>query len=114
MEPPEKHPNYDDLNRRLAGHFAYATWRIALQSGMAMEAHRVALLQSGLLELSFAFRGCGEFTDQAAASLAESLPVSAEILTLAFGMTPVGDAGAVAIGEALARLKCLRELHLKP
>lgn len=112
-EPPEEHENYHNLNHKLAGHFAYATWRLALEAGEPMEMYCNMLARSKIRELHFSLGGCAQFTDQAATELSQSLPDTTEILTVALGTTPCGDRALVSLGEAFGRMKCLRELRIK-
>lgn len=51
--PPEEHPNYDVLNSTLAGRFAAAGWRNAMEAGDSMEDFIIALSGSSQRSVSF-------------------------------------------------------------
>lgn len=56
LEPPLEHEGYERVNATLHARFALATWRLALERGMAVEGYAKVLAKSHITRVSMSFR----------------------------------------------------------
>lgn len=115
--PSSSHPGYDELNDVLHGRFSAASFcKASALDSVDLARHASALSCSQLQHLCLHFGGdCLEkLTDDAVVILAQNLPDALVDLFLGFqGCRKLTDISAIALGNALHRLKKLQKLEIR-